>query len=119
MSPGRLLDHGLVYGWNQSTNDCPILNDRVHPDNFTTKSWGLVHHGGYITFPHHDSDGANTFVEVQFGVKQWAVFWAKKDMDRKALCQAEMRLASMGTSSNEAGSEWDGEVITLHPGDML
>ncbi|KAG2357519.1 hypothetical protein BDR07DRAFT_1490604 [Suillus spraguei] len=97
----QLLDHGLVYGWNQTTVDCPVRSGKVHPDNFTTKSWALLHHAGFVSYPHHDSDGAMTFVRIETGIKFWILF------------------ANFAKNQEEILFTWDAEVITLLDGDML
>ncbi|KAG1899874.1 uncharacterized protein F5891DRAFT_1189346 [Suillus fuscotomentosus] len=115
----QLLDHGLVYGWNQTTVDCPVCSGKVHPDNFTVKSWALLHQAGFITYPHHDADGAVTFVQVQTGIKFWIVFTTKEKLSRTALLKAQMLFADWQKHHREIESTWHGEVITLLPGDLV
>ncbi|KAG2352812.1 hypothetical protein BDR07DRAFT_1497598 [Suillus spraguei] len=115
----QLLDHGLVYGWNQTTVDCPIRSGKVHPDNFTVKSWALLHQAGYVSYPHHDADGAVTFLQIQSGVKFWVVFRTKEKLSRTALQKAQMLFANWRNNREEIDSTWHGEVITLLPGDLL
>ncbi|KAG1802533.1 hypothetical protein EV424DRAFT_1351694 [Suillus variegatus] len=87
----QLLDCGLIYGWNQTTVNCPILSGKVHPDNFTIKSWALLHQAGFVSNPHHDVDGTVTFVQVQTGVKFQIVFSTKHHFFQEIL-EPEHRL---------------------------
>ncbi|KAG1718731.1 hypothetical protein EDB19DRAFT_1837643 [Suillus lakei] len=115
----QLLDHGLVYGWNQTTVDCPIKSGKVHPDNFTTKSWALLHQAGFVSYPHHDADGAITFVRIETGIKFWVVFRPKHVLSRTALQKAQMLFANFAKNREEIMLTWDAEVITLLDGDLL
>ncbi|KAG2738049.1 hypothetical protein P692DRAFT_20759863 [Suillus brevipes Sb2] len=115
----QLLDHGLVYGWNQTTVDCPIRSGKVHPDNFTTKSWAILHQAGFVSYPHHDADGAITFVRVETGIKFWVVFRPKHQLSRTALQKAQMLFANFTENREEIILTWDAEVITLLAGDLL
>ncbi|KAG2345288.1 hypothetical protein BDR05DRAFT_946807 [Suillus weaverae] len=74
----QLLDHGLIYGWNQTMVNCPVLNGKVHLDNFTVKSGTLLHQAAYVAYPYHDTDGAITFIQIQTGLKFWVVFQTKQ-----------------------------------------
>jgi hypothetical protein len=118
-SLSRLLDHGLVYGWNQTTVDCPVRSGKVHPDNFTTKSWAILHQAGFVSYPHHDADGAITFVRVETGIKFWVVFRPKHQLSRTALQKAQMLFANFTENREEIILTWDAEVITLLAGDLL
>ncbi|KAG2029562.1 hypothetical protein BDR03DRAFT_987673 [Suillus americanus] len=115
----QLLDHGLVYGWNQTTVDCPVRSGKVHPDNFTTKSWALLHQAGFVSYPHHDADGAITFVRVETGIKFWVVFRPKHTLGRTALQKAQMLFSNFSKNREEIMLTWDAEVITLLDGDLL
>ncbi|KAG2366095.1 hypothetical protein BDR07DRAFT_1373901 [Suillus spraguei] len=115
----QLLDHGLVYGWNQTMVDCPVCSGKVHPDNFTTKSWALLHHAGFVSYPHHDSDGAMTFIQIKTGIKFWVVFRPKHALSRTSLQKAQMLFANFTRNQEEILLTWDTEVITLLDGDML
>ncbi|KAG1722727.1 uncharacterized protein EDB91DRAFT_1255924 [Suillus paluster] len=115
----QLLDHGLVYGWNQTTVDCPISSGKVHPDNFTVKSWALLHQGGFVTYPHHNSDGAITVLRVEAGAKLWIVFRTKKKLNRTALQKAQMLFANFAQNRDAIMEIWEAEVIRLLPGDLL
>ncbi|KAG1806216.1 uncharacterized protein BJ212DRAFT_1303730 [Suillus subaureus] len=90
----HLLDHGLIYGWNKTTVDCPIESSKVHPDNFTTKSWILLHQAGFMSYPHHNADSAITFVQIKMGIKFWVVFHPKHVLSQTVLQKAQMLFAN-------------------------
>lgn len=46
-------------------------NFRINP--LIGRTWGLLHHGGFLTYPHHDGDGYNTYIIPRCGYKFWAV----------------------------------------------
>ncbi|KAG1899885.1 uncharacterized protein F5891DRAFT_1189361 [Suillus fuscotomentosus] len=115
----HLLDHGLIYGWNQTTVDCPVRSGKVHPDNFTTKSWALLHHAVFVTYPHHDADGAVMFVRIKIGIKFWVVFCPIHKLSHTALQKGQMLFADFAKNWEEIKLTWRAEVITLLEGDLL
>ncbi|OJA20360.1 hypothetical protein AZE42_07313 [Rhizopogon vesiculosus] len=114
------LDHGLVHGWNETMYDCPISSD-VHPENFTVKGWGLLHHAGIYTGAHYDAEGTLTWIRMEVGVKYWVVFKPKtKHNNRLHLQQFACRLVDFDDQNLEWYREHcDIEVITLYAGDLL
>ena len=115
----RNIDHGLVYGWNETTHAVPVTSD-VHPDNFTSKGWGILHHPGVVTYPHQDAEGTATWTRVEAGVKMWVVFKQRGRFDDR------MHREDIGCRLTDiiANQEWleehcEAEVITLRPGDMM
>ncbi|KAG1784503.1 uncharacterized protein HD556DRAFT_1451702 [Suillus plorans] len=115
----RNLDHGLVHGWNQTTTCVPIRS-YVHPDNFTTKGWALLHHAGFLTYPHHDAEGTLTWVRMEAGIKFWVIFSLKSgEKNRIALQDLSVRLADYARHKTWIHKNCDGEVLTLVPGDLL
>ncbi|KAG1828889.1 hypothetical protein DFJ58DRAFT_737581 [Suillus subalutaceus] len=115
----RNLDHGLAHGWNQTTYDVPISSN-IHPENFTVKGWALLHHAGFLTYPHHDAEGSLTWVRIEVGVKFWVVFRPKdRQNDRKHLQDFALRLGNFTENEAWIRANCDAEVITLLPGDIL
>lgn len=49
-------------------------------DNSRVIGWDILAHGGFLTYPHHDADGYNTFVYPRSGAKVWAIIRIKKDL---------------------------------------
>ncbi|KAG2045475.1 hypothetical protein BDR06DRAFT_1015617 [Suillus hirtellus] len=115
----RNLDHGLVHGWNQTTHSVAIVSN-VHPHNFTVKGWGMAHHAGFLTYPHHDAEGTLTWVRMEVGVKFWAVFRPKSRRDdRSHLQNIATRLANFTVHKAWLKANCDAEVVTLMAGDIL
>jgi hypothetical protein len=115
----RNIDHGLVYGWNQ-TSHCVPIKSKVHPENFTVKGWGLLHHAGFLSYPHHDAEGTLTWVRMEVGVKFWAVFRPKRYQDNRIhLQEFATKLVDFTSHKEWVQKHCDGEVIVLRPGDML
>ncbi|KAG2136434.1 hypothetical protein DEU56DRAFT_913013 [Suillus clintonianus] len=113
------LDHGLTYGWNGTTYDVPITS-KVHPENFSVKGWALLHHAGFLTYPHHDAEGALTWAKMEVGVKFWVVFRPKdRHDDRQHLRDMAMNLANMTENGPWIRQNCDAEVVTLYPGDII
>ncbi|KAG2336061.1 hypothetical protein BDR05DRAFT_953632 [Suillus weaverae] len=114
------LDSGIVNGWNQTTVDWPI-GEKVHPDNFTVHSWALAHGPAYWTYPHHDSDGGATFVQIETGEKKWGLYKPTREdtITRTDLCDMAPKLLGFHRNRQTIEENWHGEVVTLLPGDML
>jgi hypothetical protein len=115
----RNIDHGLVYGWNATTYDVPISSN-VHPENFTVKGWALLHHAGFLTYPHHDAEGSLTWVRMEVGIKLWVVFRPKdRYHDRKHLQDFAIRLGNFTENEAWIRENCESECITLLPGDIM
>ncbi|KAG1836496.1 hypothetical protein DFJ58DRAFT_734920 [Suillus subalutaceus] len=114
------LDHGMVYAWNLTLTCKP---QSVHPDNFLVKAWALLHHAGFLTYFHHDSDGGNTYVKVEnhSGVKFWCLAFPKDghSISRTALSANFALFANLKKNRKKIESKWDFEVVTVLPGDLL
>ncbi|KAG2335959.1 hypothetical protein BDR05DRAFT_1006297 [Suillus weaverae] len=115
----RNLDHGLAHGWNHTSYDVEIKSN-VHPENFTVKGWGLLHHAGFLTYPHHDAEGSLTWVRMDVGIKFWVVFRPinRRD-DRKHLQDIAIKLGNFTQNEPWIRANCYAEVITLMPGDTL
>lgn len=119
--PERLsnLDHGLAYGWSQTTHRVPIIS-KVHPENFTVRGWGILHHAGYLSYPHHDAEGTLTWLRMEHGVKFWVVFRPKNNRDdRKHLQEFVTRLVDFTNHEEWVRKHCDAEVIVLRPGNIV
>ncbi|KAG2062626.1 hypothetical protein BDR04DRAFT_1123818 [Suillus decipiens] len=115
----RNIDHGLTHGWNETTYDVPIKS-KVHPENFTVKGWALVHHAGYLTYPHHDAESTLTWVMMDIGVKFWVLFSPNdRSDDRKHLQDFALRLGNFTENESWIRQNCNAEVVTLRRGDML
>ncbi|KAG2028812.1 hypothetical protein BDR03DRAFT_1019312 [Suillus americanus] len=113
------LDHGLAYGWNQTTYDVPIKSN-VHPENFTVKGWALLHHAGFLTYPHRNAEGSLTWVRVEVGTQFWVVFRPKNRYhDRQHIQDVASRLRNFTENEAWIKAHCDAEVITLLPGDII
>lgn len=52
-------------------------NDDVPPDVWRTRLWVLLHHAGFLTYPHHDANGLMTYILPEDGWKFWAIMAPK------------------------------------------
>jgi hypothetical protein len=115
----RNIDHGRRFGWSQTSQQCPIY-EAVHPDNFVTHFWALLHQAGYVSFAHHDSDGVATYTRIESGAKMWILFRLKSQKaSRTAYANAMMKLVDYTNNMDEVRTLWDAEVVYLGPGDCL
>lgn len=115
----RNIDHGLAHGWNHTTYDVEIKAN-VHPENFTVKGWGLLHHAGYLTYPHHDAEGSLTWVRMEVGIKFWVIFQPiDRHNDRKHIQDIATKLRNFTEHESWIRANCHTEVITLTPGDTL
>ncbi|KAG1830492.1 hypothetical protein DFJ58DRAFT_736948 [Suillus subalutaceus] len=115
----RNLDHGRRFGWSQTTQQCPI-REAVHPDNFTSHFWALLHQAGYVSFAHHDADGVATYIRIESGGKMWIFFRLKSQKGgRTAYANSMMKLVGYPDDKEEVHRLWDAEVVYLGPGDLV
>ncbi|KAG2121478.1 hypothetical protein DEU56DRAFT_918163 [Suillus clintonianus] len=117
--PLRNLDHGRRFGWSQTAQQCPI-QEAIHPDNFTTHSWCLLHQAGFVSFAHHDADGVATYIRMESGGKFWVFFRLKSQKGgRAAYSSAMVKLVDYLNHKEEVRKLWDAEVVYLGPGDFV
>lgn len=115
----RNIDHGLAYGWNQTTHSVPI-QAKVHSENFTVKGWEILHHAGFPTYPHYDAEGTLTWLRLEVGVKFWVVFRPKQyHHDRLHLQDFVTKLVDVTSHQQWVEKHCDGEVIVLRAGDIV
>lgn len=43
----------------------------VHFDNWRSSAWDVITHGGFLTYPHHDSVGQMVYAYIRTGAKLW------------------------------------------------
>lgn len=100
--------------------DCPI-DEKVHPDNFTVRSWALLHGPAYWTNVHHDSDGGATFVKIETGEKKWGLFRPINEdaITRTKFSEVALTLVDLCRNGGDIRKNWHGEIVTLLPGDIL
>jgi hypothetical protein len=93
----------------------------VHPDNFTVRSWALLHGPAYWTNPHHDSDGGATFIQIETGQKKWGLFRPINEdtVTRTNLSEMALTLVDLYRNRENIQENWHGEIVTLLPGDIL
>ena len=54
----------------------------MHFDTWRSSAWDVFTHGLFLTYPHHDAGGLNTYSYVRCGAKLWA-YINLKDVDDK------------------------------------
>ena len=112
------------------TNHTHPLTDLVHPDNWATRSWALLHHGTVVTQIHFDGDGLNFAGTCVTGLKIWGIVKPKRQLDLKdhRRIAAEFKKIAQSVVSFSAAEPlqkpyWmescDIQVVYLHPGDWL
>lgn len=69
-------------------------------------SWKIAAMRGVLSRPHIDAGGVGTMIEVLFGVKAWAVYTGKPNLETYGF-----------TDDNPNLEGW--EVVILFPGDKL
>lgn len=115
----RNLNDGLTHGWVQTQLQVPLLNETLPIDIWTVHFWGLAHHGGVLTYVHHDTAGTGTFATVVSGVKVWLIIKVKNATRERltellaCLCNPDNLLSSFPSD------EIDIKVIYLYPRDHL
>ncbi|KAG2060936.1 hypothetical protein BDR06DRAFT_966756 [Suillus hirtellus] len=96
------------------------ITSNVHLENFTVKGWGLLHHAGFLTYPHHDAEGSLTWVRMEVGMKFWVVFQPiDRHNDRKHLQEIAIKLGDFTENEVWIRANCHAEVINIMPGDTL
>lgn len=89
-------------------------------DVWTVRSWGLAHHAGILTYPHHDAEGASTYVIPLSGVKNWVTICLKDGKVTRDKLPAFLEdLSSSDQLLSQFADKVDFETIHLHPGDLM
>lgn len=90
----------------------------IPADVWTVRSWGLGHHSGIVTYPHHDAEGALTFAVGLSGVKNWVVITPQNPI-RDEMGDFLADLSGPQASLLDYLDQVDAETIHLNPGDLL
>ncbi|KAF8418644.1 hypothetical protein L210DRAFT_3655529 [Boletus edulis BED1] len=118
--PFQLLDDGQCIGWNQTQQSVPVSDKLIHGDIWTSRSWGLLHHAGILTYPHHDAEGMCTFAIPMSGAKSWVLMFPKKGALSRSELPAYLRKLTDPTKSPSAFSDKiHMEVVHLVAGDLI
>lgn len=116
----RNLDHGFVYGWNQTASDCPHDDVRVHPDAFTSRGWGVLYSGGVLNYAHHSAGGLSTALVMKSGMLLVTLYFLRAGMSNRDkfstmfydLCDIEYDRSSLSEGL-------EAETVALYPGDAV
>jgi hypothetical protein len=113
----RRLDDGMAIGWAQIQSAANYESMQLPADIWAERTWGIAHHAGILTYPHHDAEGAATYCIPLAGVKSWVIITPNVTRDKmKATLDA---LICDGTVLSEHSDKVGYETIHLYPGDLL
>ena len=96
----------------------PLDGTKVPADIWTVRSWALRHHAAITTYPHHDTEGAATFVIPISGVKNWVAIRVKQTT-RNGLPGFLTELGGHKCSITDFLDHVEAETIHLNPGDLV
>lgn len=113
----RKLDEGQRFGWDFLSTAHP-LNDLVPPDVWRTPLWLLLHHAGFVTYPHHDANGLMTYVIPEDGWKFWAIM-APKEITGMETREQLVSLFEDSMDFANYQTKTDIHIIFARPGDLL
>ncbi|KAF8418657.1 hypothetical protein L210DRAFT_3655539 [Boletus edulis BED1] len=116
--PLHKLDDGISVGFNQTHHVVDVDGSDLPPDTFLVGSWGLLHQAAIMTYPHHDAEGACTWVMPYNGCKIWTCIKVKTRFDRKELATFLAKLANRENSMSGFGDDVECETAYLYPGDL-
>jgi len=96
-----------------------IPNDRklIPTDFIKTRSWGLVHHAMFHTYPHHDAEGYATFAQILSGSKIWVIYRPK--VKPKTRLELYNKQAQFQPNFDEYKDDWEAWMITGTRGDIM
>jgi hypothetical protein len=110
-----LMDHGHQ-SWTR-------LHRNVHErtempkDVHKSRSWALVHHAMFHTYPHHDAEGYGTFIQALSGTKYWVIMRPKEEqMERSQLYRDQIQFRSETLDYDQSWNRW---LIVPEPGDIM
>ena len=74
-------DDGMM-AWNSVEAQNRVDIQSIHINVVRTRSWGLLHQPGSLTYAHHDAAGQHTWVLNICGHKFWLLFTLKEEYAR-------------------------------------
>ncbi|KAG6377651.1 hypothetical protein JVT61DRAFT_14411 [Boletus reticuloceps] len=116
--PFEKLNNSLSIPLAQTQNHLPIDGIPIPADVWTVCSWSLGHHTSILTYPHHDAEGASTFIIVLSGMKNWVAIGIK-DITRKDLPQLLQDLSDRDASPINFLDRIEAEMVHLYHGDLV
>ncbi|KAH0833798.1 hypothetical protein J3R83DRAFT_10946 [Lanmaoa asiatica] len=117
--PLQKLDDGISVGFNQTHHLIDVDGSDLPPDTFLVGSWGLLHQAAILTYPHHDAEGACTWVMPYNGCKVWICIKVKASFDRKKLAEFLAKLANRENVMSSFEDDVECEIVYLYPGDLV
>lgn len=111
------MDHGYQ-SWTRLHG---TKSDRefIPSDVIKTRSWGLAHHAMFHTYPHHDSEGQASFVQVTSGVKFWVPMRPRPDAPDVTRGELYRDQLGFGGAVLDYDDKWDRWLIVAGPGDIM
>ncbi|KAH0826479.1 hypothetical protein J3R83DRAFT_5482 [Lanmaoa asiatica] len=117
--PLHKLDDGISTGFNQTHHLVDVEGSDLPPDTFLVSSWGLLHQAAIVTYPHHDAEGACTWVMPYNGCKVWTCIKVRSLFDRKKLAGFLAKLANRENIMSSFEDDVECETVYLYPGDLV
>jgi hypothetical protein len=109
------MDHGYQT-WNRLHMRKSDQN-KVPSDVLKARSWGLIHHPMFHTYPQHNGEGFATWVEVDSGVNFWVILQPKHiHADRRSLYNVQ---TSFLWANKKYLDDIEALVITAYPEDVM
>ena len=111
----RLSDHSHQL-WTRLHRN-PHERTEVPNDVHKSRSWALVHHAMFHTYPHHDAEGYVTFIQVLSGLKYWIIMRPKEEhMERTKLYHDQLQFCSQSLDYDKLWNCW---LIVPDLGDIM
>lgn len=89
-------------------------------DLWTVRSWRLAHHAGILTYPHHDAEGAGTFVIPYSGTKIWLCIKVNSQkVPRDELSNLCAEISSPDEPLSRLGDAIRVETVHANTGDLV
>lgn len=68
-----------MMAWNALESQTRLDHQPIYADMVRTRSWGLLHQPGSLTYAHHDAAGQHTWALNMCGCKFWLIFTLKDE----------------------------------------
>ncbi|KAG6370429.1 hypothetical protein JVT61DRAFT_12043 [Boletus reticuloceps] len=116
--PLHKLDDGILVGFNQTHHIVDVDGSDLPLDTFLVSLWGLLYQTAIMMYPHHNAEGACTWVMPYNGCKVWTCIKVKTWFDHKELAIFVAKLANRENPMSGFGDDVECETAYLYPGDL-
>lgn len=92
----------------------------MSPDVWRVRKWILLHHAGFLTYPHHDANGLATIIVPEHGAKFWGIMRPKHYTGQETREEfLDLIESSMSYDQDQYQAQADIFIVFAQPGDIM